>query len=279
MEYEDIKAKEYRTYGEVTELLHSYHSISNALQKEKIKALIFAKMLPIIKRIAHTIARRSYDPIDDLVQAGSIGLLKAIDKYETSDYTTSFRVYAGYMIIGEMRHYIRDQLNMIKVPAYIQELTTRINSFMSTLTAEEVQELTSEDLGEVLNIPVDTVNLAMQVERRKKPLSLDALAAQQYSKRGYEETIANKDGLESTSMVDSRIILKEFLDKLPQDCYEVIHMYYFDGLYQKQIAEYLGITQMKVSRLMKKSFNLLHQMALEIKPELSNFIEEELSEG
>ena len=90
-------------------------------------------MLPVIKRIAKTIARRSYDPIDDMIQAGSIGLLKAIDSY-SQDVNDNFKIYAGYLIIGEMKHYLRDKLNTIRVPRHIQELTYRINSFTRALT-------------------------------------------------------------------------------------------------------------------------------------------------
>ena len=82
------------TYKLVAEWLNDYHNAADKYKKIKIKALIVTQMLPIIKRIARTIARRAYDPVEDLVQAGSIGLLKAIDSYSKS-VNSNFKIYAG----------------------------------------------------------------------------------------------------------------------------------------------------------------------------------------
>ena len=82
-------------YEIVTEWLEEYHSASDKYKKAKAKTLIVTRMLPIIKRIARTIARRSSDPVDDLVQAGAIGLLKAIDTY-SDDMNDNFKIYASY---------------------------------------------------------------------------------------------------------------------------------------------------------------------------------------
>ena len=142
-------SNEQKTYELITEWLKEYHSASSRYKRAKAKALIVTRMLPVIKKIAKTIARRSYDPIEDMVQAGSIGLLKAIDSY-SKDINDNFKIYAGYLIIGEMKHYLRDKLNTIRVPRHIQELSFRINSFISTLTVEEVNELTNDDVAEAI---------------------------------------------------------------------------------------------------------------------------------
>ena len=131
-------------------------------------------MLPVIKRIAKTIARRSYDPIDDMIQAGSIGLLKAIDSY-SQDVNDNFKIYAGYLIIGEMKHYLRDKLNTIRVPRHIQELTYRINSFTRALTFDELNELTNDDVAEALKVSPRAIDFALQADRRKSTLSLEDL--------------------------------------------------------------------------------------------------------
>ena len=110
---------ENKTYELVNSWLIEYKSTVDKYKKAKLKALIVTRMLPIIKRIARTIARRSYDPIEDMVQAGAIGLLKAIDSY-SAERNDNFKIYAGYLIIGEMKHYLRDKLNTIRVPRHIQ---------------------------------------------------------------------------------------------------------------------------------------------------------------
>ena len=81
MMMEQAKNNSENTYELVSEWLRDYKTTDNKYKKAKAKTLIVSRMLPIIRKIARTIARRSYDPIEDLVQAGSIGLLKAIDSY------------------------------------------------------------------------------------------------------------------------------------------------------------------------------------------------------
>ncbi len=99
LQEDDYKQKEEL----VAQWLEEYKKAESSFQKAKAKALIVSSMLPIVKRIARTIARRSYDPVDDLVQAGSIGLLKAIDSYSSST-NDKFKIYAGSLIIGEMKN-------------------------------------------------------------------------------------------------------------------------------------------------------------------------------
>ena len=108
-----------KDYQQINEWLEKYTDARNSIVQKKYKALIVAKMMPIVKRIAHAIARRSYDPIEDLAQAGSIGVLRAIEDYSPRT-GVEFRVYVGEKIIGEMKHYLRDKLKTIRVPRYIQ---------------------------------------------------------------------------------------------------------------------------------------------------------------
>ena len=129
------RLKKDNTYELVNEWLDEYNSAVDKYKKARAKALIVTRMLPIIKRIARTIARRSTDPVDDLVQAGAIGLLKAIDTY-SKELNDNFKIYAGYFIIGEMKHYLRDKLKTIRVPRHIQDVTCRINNFTKSLTLE-----------------------------------------------------------------------------------------------------------------------------------------------
>ena len=108
-------------YAQINSWLEKYSGAYGKAKKNKYKALIITKMLPVVKRIAMTIARRSYDPVDDLAQAGAIGVLRAIEHYSTN-LGVEFRIYAGQLIIGEMKHFLRYKLKAIKVPRYVQEL-------------------------------------------------------------------------------------------------------------------------------------------------------------
>lgn len=254
---EDNKDKQ--TYELITRWLEAYKISTDKYERAKLKALIVTRMLPIIKKIARTIARRSYDPIDDLVQAGSIGLLKAIESY-SAEVNDNFKIYAGYLIIGEMKHYLRDKLNTIRVPGHIQELSYRINTFTNSLTYEQLNELTNDDVAEALKVTPKAVDYAMQADRRKSVVSLENIFSDADS-LSYEEVLsAHDDYKEASENEDDKIVLKDVIEKLPDEYRKLVEMYYYDDMNQKDIAEKLGMTQMRISRKMKKAFSMLYKM-------------------
>ena len=252
-----VQSSEHNTYELIAQWLEEYHSATNKYKKARMKALIVTQMLPIIKKIARTIARRSYDPIDDMVQAGAIGLLKAIDSY-SRDVNENFKIYAGYLIIGEMKHFLRDKLNTIRVPGHIQELSLRINTFTSSLTQEEVNELTNDDVAEALNVTPNAVTNALQADRRKSTVSLDEIFAADSDNLGYEEIFTKDD--DPRDIEDTKIILRDVIEKLPDDCREIVKLFYYEDLNQKEISEKLNINQMRISRKLKKAFSMLYKM-------------------
>lgn len=250
---------ESETYELVAEWLDDYKSTRDQSKRAKSKALIVSRMLPVVKKIARTIARRSYDPIDDMVQAGSIGLLKAIDSY-SSELNDNFKIYAGYLIIGEMKHYLRDKLNTIRVPRHVQELSYRINSFISTLTPEELDDLTNDYVAEALNIPAKVVDYAMQADRRKSTLSLDDVFGPDDDNLGYEEILTKDNYKEEADLEDTKLILRNVINKLPDDIKSVIELYYYKDMNQKEIAAQMNMTQMQISRRLKKAYALISEI-------------------
>ncbi len=253
------KRNENETYKLIALWLNEYNSAIDKYKKTRLKALIVTQMLPIIKKIARTIARRVSDPVEDLVQAGAIGLLKAIDSYSES-VSENFKIYAGYLIIGEMKHFLRDKLNTIRVPRHIQELSYRINTFTRGLTTEELNELTSDNVAEALNVSKREIDYAMQADRRRSTLSLDEIYASEMDSLGYEELISGDDYKENRELEDSKIILKDVLEKLPEEYKEIVDLYYYKDLNQREIGEKLGMTQMQVSRKLKKAFAIIYKM-------------------
>ena len=253
------KQNEQKMYELIAEWLHSYHFAKSQAEKARAKALIVSRMLPIVKRIARAIARRAYDPVEDLVQAGSIGLLKAIDSF-SSEVSDNFKYYAGSLIIGEMKHYIRDKMNTIKVPRHIQELSFRINSFISTLTADELNDLTNEYVADALNVSTQDVDFAMQADRRKNTISLDEVYRADANNLGYEEVISHEDYKQKAELEDAKLIIELVIVRLPKEYRKLVELYYYNDMSQKEIAENLSLTQMQVSRKLKKAFAMLHEM-------------------
>ena len=265
------KRSEQKTYELVGKWLEEYHSSQDKYKRAKAKALIVTRMLPIIKRIARTIARRSYDPVDDLAQAGAIGLLKAIDSY-SKDVNDNFKIYAGYLIIGEMKHYLRDKLNTIRVPRHIQELSYRINNFTKELTLEELNELTNDDVADALRLSRRAVDTAIQADRRKSILSLEDIYLADNDNLGYEEMLAKENYNEVRELQDAKIILRDVIEKLPEEYRELVKLYYYNDMDQKDIAEMKNLSKMQISRKFKKAFSLLYKMIADNVEENSNGI-------
>ena len=257
-----INIPDNETYEKIVEWLEIYHSTCDETEKTRVKTHIVTRMFPVIKKIARTIARRSYDPVDDLIQAGFIGLLKAIDKF-SKDINDNFRVYAAYLIIGEMKHYFRDKLNTIRVPAYIQELSIRIHNFTQNLTIEEVKALTSEEVASALDVPTKIVDFAMHADRRNSMLSLEELYIFGDDNLSYEELLATCDYKEASKYEDARLIFEDIIDKLPDEARVLMDMYYKQDMNQKEIASALQLTPMTVNRKLKAAFELIAELIVE----------------
>lgn len=246
-------------YKKIAEWLEIYHSTSDENKKSKMRTLIVANMLPVVKKLAKTIARRSYDPIDDLIQAGSIGLLRAIENFST-DRGVNFRVYAGYFIIGDMRHYIRDKLKTIHVPRYIQELCIRINNFTNTLTREELSKLTSAEVAIALDATPNSIDFALMADRRSNTLSLDGIYSNDDNNRTYNDYILDANGSSEPIIFEEiKALYKDIINLLPPEEQLVIDMYYNQDLNQREISEMLNLSKMSVYRRMKNAFNLINE--------------------
>lgn len=240
-------------YEQIDEWLIKYHSKISQSEKDRVKTLIVMQMYPVIKRIARAIARRSYDPIEDMVQAGFVGLLKAIDKYNVRK-NDNFRVYAGYLIIGEIKHYVRDKLNTIKVPRHIHELSIRIYNFTQDLTTEEVQALTSEEVATALEVSPQAVDVAMMIERRRTTISLEEVYGADDFHLGYEEVLADGDYKEQAAYEDVRIMFENAIQKLPNEQKSLVEAFYQKGLTQRELAKCFNVSQMTISRRLRHAF-------------------------
>ena len=249
------------SFEKIYEWLNIYKTSDNKKAQDLAKARIVSHMLPVVHKIARTIARRADDPIEDMVQAGSIGLLKAIDKfsYEKND---NFRVFAGYYIIGEMKHYLRDKLSAIRVPRHIQELAIRIHKFTSTLTPEELKLITNEEVAYALEATPSSVDLAMQIDRRRFPVYLEDVYSNP-DMLGFEEILADENYKNRPEYEDAKIILNDILLKLPAQERVVVNMYYKRNMNQKEIAEALKMSQMSVTRRMKQAFNTISSLIVD----------------
>ncbi len=245
-------------YTRIQEWLEAYKQTNKRVQKKRLENLIVVAMMPIIKRIARSIARRAEDPVEDLVQAGSIGLVKAIEKYNP-DRNAKFRIYAGYLIVGEMQHYMRDKVAMIKVPREVLELAIRIKNFSKTLSDRELEKLTDEKLAQVFDVPVQKVQTAIDVDRRRKVVSLDEIVNDSENNASIGDLTPAGDYNEFVERYDMKIELDDVIERLPEELKTIIKLFYYEDMKQKNIAKKMNMNEMMVSRKLKKAYSLMYK--------------------
>lgn len=245
-------------YSKIQEWLIAYGQTTKRVQKKRIENLIVVAMMPIIKKISYSIARRVEDPVEDLVQAGAIGLVKAIQKYDLN-INPNFRIYAGYLIVGEMQHYMRDKVAMIKVPREVLELAIRIKNFYKTLSEKDLDKLTDEKVAQALDVTIQKVQTAVEVDRRKKVASLDEIVFDSDNNSSLGDLTPEGDYQDFIERYDLKIELDDVIARLPDDLKEVIILFYYEDMKQKNIAEKLQINEMMVSRKLKKAYSLMYK--------------------
>lgn len=246
-------------FVQIHEWLSTYRNSDDEKLKKQLKNLIVIAAMPFVKRIACGLARRSTDPVDDLIQVGSVGLMKAIDLYNP-EISTKFKTYATYLITGEIKHYLRDKASMIKAPREIQELAFRINCVIKQLNEDGFDEPTSEQVAQIMSLPVNKVEGIIEVDRRKSTLSLDQSVIYEDDSVALVDKIPSCDYQAFLDSYEKKIMLSDAIKKLEPKMREIIELSYYEDLNQRQISEKLNISQMQVSRRLKKALNSMYEI-------------------
>ncbi|MBM3273680.1 MAG: sigma-70 family RNA polymerase sigma factor [Candidatus Sericytochromatia bacterium] len=219
------------------------------------KERLVNEFLPLVKKIARGLARRSTDPVEDLIQVGSIGLLEAIERYETG-HNTEFKTYAVHFITGHIRHYLRDRQNLLRGPRVLQELSYRLSQVTAKLTQEFGREPTNAELARALDVTPEQVDEVKLYDRRVTVLWLDQEGSEgeDDEQRSLLESLSDpRFSGEARDELDERLVLTEAMNRLPQSQRELLEMRYFQDLTQAELSRRLGISQMEVCRRLKKA--------------------------
>lgn len=245
---------------ELDELIHGYLAEEEgSAARESIRKEIVERVMPYVKRIAHGLARRSTDPVEDLIQVGNIGLIKAVDKFNPL-VGSSFKTYATYFITGEIRHYLRDKTSMIKAPRQMYELYYRINQVVQKLTEQLERTPTDMEIAEELACSTKEVSQAQDIERRRMPVSLDQfIVGESGQETVYLEKLVDDRNVTASENHENRMLLEKAMANLKPELSDVVRMTYYEDMSQTQIAEQLGISQMQVSRRLRKALGLMQE--------------------
>lgn len=245
--------------AEVSTWLSQLKETEDQNTKKKLKELIAMTYSPLVKKIARGLARRSSDPIEDIVQVGAVGLLKAIDLYDPS-LGSSFKTYATYLVTGEIRHYLRDKVSAIRAPREIKELSYRVHKIVTELKEKLGEAPTDEQIAKELQMPQEKIEEVINLERRTTTISFDYQGNGDGDGIALEEKIADTNYLDVIARFENRIILTEAISKLDEESRTIINLSFFEELNQREISEKLGISQMQISRKIKKSLHKLFEI-------------------
>jgi RNA polymerase sigma-B factor len=209
--------------------------------------------LPLSRHLAQRFHGRG-EPLDDLTQIATVGLIKAIDRFDP-EYGNDFAAYAVPTIVGEIKRHFRDRTWDIRVPRRLQELKLDINEATSTLAQQLGRSPTVSDIAEYLQRPEDEVLEGLDGARAYSAVSLQTLVG-----NGEDGTeLGDLFGVEDheLALAEFRASLGPALESLGPREQKIVILRFFGNLTQTQIAERVGISQMHVSRLLTRSLATL----------------------
>ncbi|NLJ97074.1 MAG: RNA polymerase sporulation sigma factor SigF [Clostridiales bacterium] len=205
----------------------------------------------LVWSIVRRFANRGHE-MEDLFQIGSIGLIKAIDKFDSS-YDVKFSTYAVPMITGEIKRFLRDD-GMIKVSRSIKETATKIRVYREKYCNENGKEPTIEEIENELDITKDQILMALETGAE-----VESLYKTIYQGDGSPIYLIDKlaEAKDENENMINKLALKEIIATLDEREQEIIKLRYFKDRTQTDIAKELGISQVQVSRMEKRILKVL----------------------
>ncbi|KAB3532787.1 RNA polymerase sporulation sigma factor SigF [Alkaliphilus pronyensis] len=218
-------------------------------QKGDVKAqeILVSNNLGLVRSVIKKFSNRGYEK-EDLFQLGSIGLIKAIKKFDVS-FDVRFSTYAVPMIIGEIKRFLRDD-GIIKVSRSLKQTAAKVKYSKERLTKELGREATLQEISDDLNISKEEIVMAIDSSSYPEYL-YDVIHHDDGAPIHLMDKVGETDSLEDSEVID-RIILKDVIAKLQPRERQIIILRYFKDKTQTEIAEVLGISQVQVSRIEKK---------------------------
>ncbi len=222
-------------------------------QRSSARDRLIETYLPFARYVARRYADRG-EPLDDLVQVATVGLIKAVDGYDMAR-GTEFLTYASPTIVGELKRYFRDKGWTVRVPRYLQELRAEVNRIRGDLTQRLGHSPTVPDIAQELAVDQDDVLHALEAGNAYAPLSLNAPAAGEEDAGEIGDLLGAPDPRVENAA--DRVALGPALARLPTREQRILALRFAENMTQTQIAERIGISQMHVSRLIARSIATL----------------------
>jgi RNA polymerase sigma-B factor len=228
-------------------LLRRYHEQGDLAAREQL----IEQYMSLVRSLARRYSYRG-EQLEDLVQIGAIGLIKAIDRFDVNR-GVELTTYATPNIIGEIKRHFRDRGWSVRVPRGLQELNIQLSRLIEELTVQNGRSPTIPELAKAASVTDEEVLEALESGRAYSSLSLSAGS-------GGHDDDGELDPLESLGTIEhqyevseDRAVLAPGFRVLDERERKILHLRFFEGLTQSQIAQQVGISQMHVSRLIRRS--------------------------
>lgn len=220
----------------------------------ELREELISANLNIVYPIARKYLKKDLN-LEDLIQVGYIGLIKAVDNFDP-DRGVKFFTYANHCIMGEIRHYIRDSTDSIKRPRWLKKLNRQVSSFVEEYVQNNHKLPTIKKISSSLNISEEGI---IEILKSGKVLSLDQVSEQRGDQIYYSRIRSVR--VENFKLpIEDRIMIFQSLEKLKNIEKKIIYLFFYMDLTQTKIAKDLGLSQKKVSRVLHKTLNKIKEM-------------------
>jgi len=237
-------------------LFDKYKKTKRKIYREQI----VAEYIDLVRFIARRFLYRG-EPLDDLVQVGTIGLLKAIERFD-SKFGTQFTTFATPTIIGEIKHYFRDESHTVKIPRRLEELGVQIKKVIQKHTQAKGMAPSPKEISKALGIDIDAITEAMDTFQNYTTVSLDSSISHSDKGEGDNNLLNTLVADEGVDQIVNSEHLKRAISFLTQREQKILHMTYFQHLQQWEISKKLNISQVHVSRLIGHALKRLKRILI-----------------
>jgi RNA polymerase sigma-B factor len=231
----------------------------DASRRAELRDALVHLHLPLVEHFARRFRNRG-EPYDDLLQVGTIGLIKAIDRFDT-DRGVEFSTYATPTIVGEIKRHFRDKGWAIRVPRRLQELRISLSNATAELTQDLGRSPTISELADSIGVSGEEILEGLESSNAYSTLSLDAPDSGDDSALSMIEVLGSDD--EALEHVENRETIKPLLEQLDPREKHILTLRFFRGMTQSQIAAEIGVSQMHVSRLLTRTLARLRELLVE----------------
>jgi RNA polymerase sigma-B factor len=242
--------------GEIRALFSEYQSKRDGEAKDRLRERLVDQYIGLVEFLARRFKNRG-EPLEDLIQVGTIGLLKAIERFDL-DREVEFSTYATPTIVGELKRHFRDKGWAVRVPRRLQELHLELTKVVSDLGHDLGRSPTVAEIAKSTGISEEEVLEGLEIAHAYNFTSLDApIDSDDSHSASFAEQLGTED--EHLENLEYRASLAPEMAKLPERERTILYLRFFKGQTQSEIAEKLGISQMHVSRLLNRTLARLRE--------------------